>query len=225
MTFARAIKVTGNPAQWHETGIFDAQTGKMIPDVKRIDLEVRVGEPTQAMLYFADGSTEWCRVPPNDEPYRKHAAKSGAPTAPAEPWAPRPRIGGKHVSKWTTLDALRWTLEWAQIWHRQAGGYLASDTASGLARVCAIAKQDDPVDLSLEERPAVMGGWTVVAANRDTYLWGGTRQECRSFMEGARMLGTAELIKARTLVRKLATRGGCFTWEDIANDEAREFCK
>jgi hypothetical protein len=38
-------------------------------------------------------------------------------------------------------DALPDYIDWAQVWHRQAGGYTASDTALVIMRMERVAKQ------------------------------------------------------------------------------------
>lgn len=75
-----------------------------------------------------------------DAPYREHAAKTGDPVAPVEPWSQMP---SRHVSDWTLADGLRFALYWAQVWHKQAGGYLATGTANGLDRVLRMLKKND----------------------------------------------------------------------------------
>lgn len=76
----------------------------------------------------------------SDAPYREHAAKTGDPIAPAGEWS---RMPSGHVFDWTLADGLRFALYWAQVWHKQAGGYLATGTANGLDRVLRMLKEND----------------------------------------------------------------------------------
>ncbi|MCP5059013.1 MAG: hypothetical protein GY937_20100 [bacterium] len=53
-------------------------------------------------------------------------------------WGSQPR---KPVLQWDKQDCLQFLLFWAEIWNHQAGGYLASNTLSGLLQCVKVANQ------------------------------------------------------------------------------------